>query len=58
MSSKRKSKVYFIKRAWHSLFNGLFIAKLRRHILNVGFVRRALVKRVLRQPIAKEYGGV
>ena len=51
MKNKRKNRIYFLIRAWKSLFNGMFVAKLRRHLLAVGFVRRFLFARAAKRPL-------
>ena len=51
MRASRKSKTYFLIRAWKSLFNGMFVAKLRRHVLAVGFVRRIAFALAAKRPV-------
>ena len=48
---RRKSMSVFILRAWNSLFNGLFFAKLRRHLLKIDFVWKGVVGSAMRKPI-------
>ena len=49
---RRKSLSVFLLRAWNSIFNGLFVSKLRRHLLKIDLVWRSVVGSAMRKPIA------
>ena len=48
---QKKSWIVFLRRAWNSLFNGLFFVKVRHHLLENGAVWRWAVGSAMRRPI-------